>query len=234
MGISSFASYEGFAVGLTLIVSGTGKINIRWRDFSKTALTIALQRWKPDLSTGAVRDLWRGIGIGEIGLGTWLVSSITPFTAGIVSATFFAGSIAYLLWAMYRVKGAPCGCVGANTPASWWSVARSAALAALAISYSINSSEDKPFGWSIAAFGVACLGFLVVLLLSPEIKGWYAHGRLALDSYGRKVRAFRINEERIQREIETLPIWARNCGGHARGRPRRVCSILARRPLVNV
>lgn len=150
------------------------------RSFRESALGALLS------SQLAATGVWMGLSLCEILLALGLFLFRGSRAPGIFAALFFVAALAYLVWTLHKGSDRPCGCFGMSTtgPVSQADVARAALLTSLALVAIPARGTRSPLEASSATWALTGLGLLLVVALSPHLRGAWHPGR---------IRAWRYN-----------------------------------------
>lgn len=162
------AGLSSYVVLLTLLAAAVGHI----RRPDEVPAALRAHGVVPEAAAGpigfavAVAEVMLSVALlaGVLGSGGLLVAGL----AG--SVVVFAGFAGYGWFVVATERSGPCGCAGANTPASGWTAGRAAALAALAacgLAWSGSVAGLADAGARLAVVLLAAGTFAVLLWFLP-------------------------------------------------------------------
>lgn len=136
MGFGQFeqlATIQAFVLACVLSLAGLAKVRIGQEPNNVRNLAIGTVLQRIGLSNNYHARLWQLVGIAESILALLLFSGRSLGPARIACACLFATGFIYVLWALRRAPGRPCGCFSATSQVTGIGVARCALLLASSI-----------------------------------------------------------------------------------------------------
>lgn len=143
--MSAFVGTQILIIGAGLLVAALTKIGVPYETRQRTLIGVLSQlaAADPQSRRSQLRSLWWSVIVIELALGTTVLLPWSR-TAGLsAAAIFFAGTLAIGAWGLHSAPDAGCGCFGASSRITPWTLARSSwLLLSTAVCLNFGSRTD--------------------------------------------------------------------------------------------